>query len=135
MQMNKNIIAGCLLITLGIVINCFAYKNLRYSEYFYKNAISTTGTITEIKEVKKKKTFAPIFTYKDQNNVEQKSISYVTSNPNKYSLGQEVEILFDPINPAYSKIKDEITPLTANLMPFFFGVIICIIGGIVTKSK
>lgn len=134
-NLNKIKISAYFCILTGIVINIYGVDSYLYNQYFSKNAVRTTGTIVEIKDYKKKKIFAPIYNYKDQNNVEQKSISYFSSDSKKYSIGQNVEVLFDPNDPSYSKINDNFSPRMVNVMPFFLGTIICLIGGIILRSN
>lgn len=131
--MKTKIIALIFLFT-GLGLFVFGINIFIYNQYFYKNAISTVGVVVEVQDYKKKKIFAPIYKYTDQNNREQKSISYFTSDPQKYTVGQVLDVLYDPSNPSYSKIKDNFSPWAASIMPGLLGFVSCVIGIIVINS-
>jgi len=125
------IIASVLLV---LSLGCFVTAGVLYvqTKNFLKRAITTYGIVTKIvveksNTGKKSEYYFPIISYdlSGKQTIEFQD-SFGSGNPNYYTVGQQVEILYDPQNPKEASVKRF---LSLWLLPILF-----IIGGLITLS-
>ena len=96
------LLLSSILVAVGAGYFYFATKS------FLEKAQTTEGTVIELIKKKSsdgKSTYAPVFTYKDSDNLEHKIYSTTSSYPPAYEVNEKVEIFYLPTDPKQAKIN------------------------------
>jgi len=112
-----------------------AFKKYKDAQNFLKKALTAKGKVVKIKERLEERTdsegytttqkmYLPVIEFTTKDGQKITSMSQVsTANPNKWEIGQEIDILYDPENPNNAKINKK---LNVYILPVIF-IILAII--------
>ncbi len=111
---------------VGVVLLFIAYNLYASTQQFLKVSVKAVGTVVEMKSVRDSDddlTYKPVITYKDRTGLEHTFTSSTSSNPPSYSVGDKVELLYDPQKPEQPSIN--------TWIDLYIGVLVLgIIGGL-----
>lgn len=100
---------------LGPVLLVVGYHRIRWQLAFQAAAKKATGIVTEVLVTRQwvgrrgpdrtemETYFAPVFVFKTESGAQFTHRSDVYVSPNRYKVGMELEILYDPANPAVAQ--------------------------------
>ncbi|WP_294844617.1 DUF3592 domain-containing protein [uncultured Gilliamella sp.] len=121
----KKVMAFIFILSIGILI-LVARQSIKQID-FINSSVSATGTIVDFEESYSKDSdgnrsvsYFPIFQFVDNQEQVRKVKSNVGSNPPAYEKGDEIEILYDPLNSNHAKIN---TFFSMWLGEMIFGII------------
>ncbi|MFH0976926.1 MAG: DUF3592 domain-containing protein [Spirochaetota bacterium] len=114
------------LIGCGCII--FASVLLVKNIIFIKNSIPATGTVVDfhIHRGKTFTTYAPIVSFKTTDGKSIKFRSQIGGNSDDYAIGQQVTVLYDPVDPKNAEIN--------SVSQLWFPVIILYVIGLITMA-
>jgi len=119
----------------GIILAVFGFSFvgvggvLTYFSYdFSKYALTTTGTVTEIKvnwssssDSSSSPTYQPTIAFYDQNGGKQSGQTFLSSSGYNFAIGSKVDILYDSRNPSNLRIE-------SWMALWGFGLIFLVVG-------
>lgn len=115
---------------MGGAVLFLSFNWLNNQVEFLKTAERSSGTVIEnIQKVssKGKYTYSPLIEFYDQNGEKTTFESLNSSNPPSYSIGQKVQVLYQPTHPQSAKIDSFhdfwLGPILSGILGFlFFGI-------------
>lgn len=130
----KNIILTLFLI-IGLLFLGGAVWSLSSSLALTKNGVAVTGTIigldVDVSE-DNSKTYFPIIEFTTQDNQQVEFRSSMGSSSYRGSIGQQIEVLYEPLNPRSAVIDSTFGVYGASIIMGIFGVVFTLVGGIPT---
>ena len=121
------------IIGAGMLIGAyFLYKS---TSTFLEDAVSTEGTVIELLRVYSDSdsgtsiTYKPVVEFLDKNGSDFEFTSSSSSNPPSYSIGEKVEVLYNPTSPNKAKIKGFFSLWGAATIVGGLGTVFFLIGG------
>jgi len=90
---------------------------LKNTTSFLATSITSQGTVIDMEtrrsssssgsgsSSKKSKTYAPVIRFTDKSGNSYSFTSSTSSNPPSYSIGESIEVLYNPVSPSDAKIK------------------------------
>ena len=130
----KNTILTLFLI-IGLLFLGGAVWSLSSSLDLTKNGVAATGTIIDLDvdvSEDNSKTYFPIIEFTTQDNQQVEFRSSMGSSRYRGSIGQHIEVLYDPINPRSAVIDSTFGVYGTSIITGIFGVVFTLIGGIPT---
>ncbi len=93
---------------LGLVALGIGLVLTKHTLVFIEDSVLTEGHVIELDKIRSEGeyTFKPIVSYRDNNGYEYQFRSSAGSNPPRYAVGDQVEVLYKASLPEQAKIKD-----------------------------
>jgi hypothetical protein len=123
------------IIGLGLLIgDCFFYSS---TQKFISKAKSAQGTVTDLiykrsssssSSSSNSGSYFPVIQFQDEKGEQVVFQSSTGSNPPSYSVGQAVEILFDPANPQDARVNSFFSKWGGVFVMTLLGVVFFLIG-------
>lgn len=107
---------------IGSLLLAAALYLYQDKQAFFKKAEVVQGTVTELLRSRSDKSimYRPVVEFETKSGKKAEFTSSVASNPASYNVGEKVEVLYDPVNPA----KADINGFSAlYLGPLILGII------------
>lgn len=103
----KSSIFEYLFAIIGLILLGGAFYLYQDKQAFLKKAEVTQGTVVELLSTKSKNSisYCPVIEFITKTGKKIKISSSVSSNPPSYNVGENVEVLYDPINPNKADIN------------------------------
>ncbi|WP_449757788.1 DUF3592 domain-containing protein [Flavobacterium shii] len=97
---------------------------------FVKNNERVIGTVTKLEEIKDDDgiTYLPIFKFKTSKNQDYTYRHRVTSNPAKWSIGDEVKFIYDPNEPTTARLLNYSSIFSWTIILLAFGIDLIVVG-------
>lgn len=121
------------IVGFGMLIGCFfTYKK---TNEFLKTSIEANGTVVELLETKSENsssiTYKPEVQFKDKCGNLIQFVSSTSSNPPSYSIGEKVEVLYNPESSNDAKIKSFFSLWGGTIILGILGAVFLIVVGII----
>ena len=97
-----SIFTGIIFAIIGIVMVVIAFVLSNNEQQFIRTATHVTGTVTQLltsTDSKNNSSYKPVVQFTTTDGQEITYTSNISSNPSPYSIGQKVDIYYDPANP------------------------------------
>ncbi|MTC71622.1 MULTISPECIES: DUF3592 domain-containing protein [Providencia] len=128
----KNIIFTVFLV-IGILFLLGTAFSLYSSMNMTKNGVETTGIVTDLDvsvSEDKSKSYFPIIEFTTQDNQKIEFRSSMGSSSYRGSIGQSIDVLYDPTNPHDAVINSFFGIYALSIFCGIFGVVFTLIGGV-----
>ncbi|MCK4742642.1 MAG: DUF3592 domain-containing protein [Sulfuriflexus sp.] len=100
--------------------------------FFLESAITTEGVVTELVRSRSSSdssyTYAPVVKFKTSQDTTIEFTSTTSSNPPSYSRGEQIEVLYDPIQPHSAKINSFFSLWGGSVIVGGIGAVFFLIG-------
>jgi hypothetical protein len=121
-----------LFVLVGGIFTALGYANLKSVRRKRESWVAVPAKVVSLAEVpgdKGRTLYAPVYAYW-AGNAEHTVTATISSSPARYKVGDDLQVLVDPVNPAESELLDRTTAIfTWGLMAV--GLFTLAIGGLV----
>lgn len=128
-----------LLLIIGLSLSAFGVFTFKKNQKLAKNGVKTMAKVVDVSEQTdtdsegfSSKSYYPVLEFVDQNSQKHKFKGNVGGGKRKYHLDQEVEIIYDPTNPAQAQMKSFFTQWIMPMIIVVVGIMLAI-GGVVSN--
>ncbi|WCL49631.1 DUF3592 domain-containing protein [Leptospira sp. GIMC2001] len=126
--------AGFVLYFIGIVLFIYGFANLSIELDLDEKGLKATGEVYDLEVTEPYRQAWVVFQTQDGKTVRFMDKLFWNQDFEKYTVGQKVEVLYDPANPNQTAVIDDFFQrTTAPWWPVIVGSIIILVGYVMRK--
>ncbi len=138
---NKSILNGIIFSAIGGGILIFGVHVFLGTLYLTRHSVQTNGVVLELKTGfatgggRRSSVYSPVVKFQSSNGTSYTFTSSNWTSPSLFSVGDKIDVIYDPNNPKYANIKSFSQLWVTSILIFIVGIVPFIAGlGILLKA-